>query len=389
MSKVTRMDKTPNLQPLADLLHAQTAAMLDQLRTLVSHETPSGAATQIDAAQQRLAAEFDALGFETTIQPAPTGGHLRAQCPGQTADRLVVLTHIDTVWPLGTIDRLPFRVEGDKAFGPGTLDMKASIVQLLFALRALRTLHNTPRCAIEVLVTADEEVGSESSRALIEARARGARAVLVLEPPTGSGALKTARKGVGRYTVTVTGRAAHAGVEVGSGINALVELAHQILAATSIADLTAGTTVNVGVAGGGTRRNVVPATAEADIDFRVTTLAEGARVAAAFAALRPILPGAQLTVVGGLNRPPFERTAAIAALFAQAQQVVAQIGFDEPLREESTGGGSDGNFTAALGVPTLDGLGVRGVGAHADHEHIQIASLPRRAHLLAGLLALL
>ena len=383
------MPAEQTLAALAATLTDQTDAMLAALRALVEHETPSGAADQIDALQRELAGQFGALGFTPALVPAPTGSHLLLRRPGQSADRLLVLAHIDTVWPLGTIARMPFKVADGKAYGPGTLDMKASIVQLRFALQALQQAQITPRCALELLITADEEVGSSTSRALIEERARGARAALILEPPTGSGALKTARKGVGRYTLSVTGRAAHAGVEVGSGVNALVELAHQILAVSGLMDLSVGTTVNVGVASGGTRRNVVPAAAEADIDFRATTLAEAERLAQAFAALRPQLAGAQVSAVGGLNRPPFERTAAVAALFGQAQQIAAAIGFGQELREESTGGGSDGNFTAALGTPTLDGLGVRGTGAHADHEQILVASLPQRAHLLAGLLALL
>jgi glutamate carboxypeptidase len=234
------------------------------------------------------------------------------------------------------------------------------------------------------LFTSDEEVGSPTSRALIEAQARASAYALVLESPLAGGRLKTARKGVGRFTVAITGRAAHAGIEPEKGISAVVELAHQILRLSDLADPAAGTTVNVGVVRGGSTPNVVPAEASARVDVRVTTLAEAARIEAAMAALRPVLPGATVTATGSFDRPPMERTPQSAALFERARAIAATLG--QELTEGATGGASDGNFTAALGLPTLDGLGALGAGAHAADEHILIDSLPERAALLAALL---
>jgi glutamate carboxypeptidase len=238
---------------------------------------------------------------------------------------------------------------------------------------------------LRVLFTADEEIGSPTSRALIEEAAAGALAAYVLESPLPGGTLKTARKGTGDYHLEIEGRAAHAGVEPQKGINAVQELAHQILALHALNDYAVGTTVNVGVVQGGTRPNVVPAAAEAHVDVRVSTMAEAARLDAAIRSLTPRLDGARLTIEGGLNRPPMERSAAMGELFGRTQRIASAMGVE--LAEGSTGGGSDGNFTAAMGVPTLDGLGAEGEGAHAAHEHVLTESLPRRAALLAGLLA--
>jgi glutamate carboxypeptidase len=237
---------------------------------------------------------------------------------------------------------------------------------------------------LQVLFTCDEEIGSPTSRAVIEETARGAALAYVLESPLPGGTLKTARKGTGDYRVRITGRAAHAGVEPQKGISATQELAQQILALHSLNDYAAGTTINVGVVHAGTRPNVVAAAAEAHVDVRVQTLAEADRIDAAIRGLRPHLPGAVLDIEGGLNRPPMERTPEMASLFARARDIAASMGVD--LQEGSTGGGSDGNFTAALGIPTVDGLGPEGEGAHAAHEHVLTESFPRRAALVAGLL---
>jgi glutamate carboxypeptidase len=280
---------------------------------------------------------------------------------------------------------MPFNVDAaGVARGPGCFDMKGGMVVLHFALRALRERGEQPRRRLEVLFTSDEEIGSPTSRALIERTAKDARLAFVLESPLPGGTLKTARKGTGDYLVRITGRAAHAGVEPQKGVSATGELANQILALHALNDFAVGTTINVGVVHGGTRPNVVAAEAEAHVDVRVETLAEAERIDAAIRGLQPKLPGAVLAVSGGLNRPPMERSPAMAKLFEQARQIAR--GMQVELQEGSTGGGSDGNFTAALGVPTLDGLGVEGEGAHAAHEHVLTESFPRRAALVAGLL---
>jgi glutamate carboxypeptidase len=297
----------------------------------------------------------------------------------------VALCHYDTVWPKGTLQRIPFSVDADGvARGPGCFDMKGGIVTLYFALHALRDRGLRPRRRLEVLFTCDEEVGSPTSRALIEHTAHGAALAYVLESPLPGGTLKTARKGTGDYLVRISGRAAHAGVEPQKGISAIGELAQQVLALHALNDYSVGTTVNVGVVHGGTRPNVVAAEAEAHVDVRVQTLAEAERIDQAIRGLQPRLAGAVLDVDGGLNRPPMERSEAMARLFERARQIALAMGVD--LREGSTGGGSDGNFTAAIGIPTLDGLGPEGEGAHAAHEHVLTDSFPRRVALVAGLL---
>jgi glutamate carboxypeptidase len=263
--------------------------------------------------------------------------------------------------------------------------MKGGMVVLYFALQALRARGLRPARKLQVLFTSDEEVGSKTSRKLIEQTATGAAVAYVLESPLPGGTLKTARKGTGDYVVRIQGRAAHAGVEPQKGISATQELAHQILTLHGLNDYASGTTINVGVVQAGTRPNVVAAEAELQVDVRVQTLQEADRIDAAIRGLSPVLPGAVLTIAGGLNRPPMERSSAMAELFQQAQRIAASMGVE--LREGSTGGGSDGNFTAAIGIPTLDGLGPEGEGAHAAHEHVQTESFPRRAALVAGLLA--
>ena len=372
-------------------LEPRRGEMVDLLGRLVQIESPSDDREGLDrfaATLEELFAETGAIERHPPADPA-RGRHLRLRVAGSDtqARHAVALCHYDTVWPRGTLARIAFSVdEQGVARGPGCFDMKAGIVVLFHALAGLRACGSTPRRPLQVLFTSDEEIGSPTSRALIEEVARNAALALVLESPLPGGTLKTARKGTGDYRLRISGRAAHAGVEPHKGINAIQELAHQVLALHALNDYVIGTTINVGVVRGGTRPNVVPAEAEALVDVRVATLAEADRVDAALHGLKPHLPGAELVVEGGLNRPPMERSPEMGRLFERARRIAAEMGVLD-LQEGSTGGGSDGNFTAALGVPTLDGLGAEGEGAHAAHEHVLTDSLPRRAALVAGLLA--
>ena len=368
-------------------LEPQRRDMVDLLGRLVSVESPSDDLHQLNEFASVLSEVFGDFGPIQRIEPDNGHGpHLQLSLPGEDPDgHDVVLCHYDTVWPLGTLQKIPFSVDEHYiARGPGCFDMKGGIVVLYFALRALQRRRLKPARRLEVLFTSDEEVGSPTSRPLIELAARGAQVAYVLESPLPGGTLKTARKGTGDYALRITGRAAHAGVEPQKGISAISELAHQIQALHALNDYSVGTTLNVGVVCGGTRPNVVAAEAEALVDFRVERRSEADRVDAAVRGLRPVLKGATLHVEGGLNRPPMERTEATMKLYERARDIAAAMGVQ--LEHGSTGGGSDGNFTAALGVPTLDGLGVEGEGAHAAHEHVVTESFPRRAALFAGLI---
>ena len=382
-------DKLTALRSLDSWFDAHFEQMLADLRWLVELETPSGAKTEIDNVQKQLAAKFREAGAETEIIAGPDGNHLLARYGSVKTDQIFIVGHVDTVWPIGTLARKPFKIENGIAFGPGVYDMKAGIIMLLYVLKAFKEIGLRPNRPLTMLITADEEVGSTTSRANIEEEAKKAAYALVLEPPLENGAVKTSRKGVGRYTLKVKGRASHAGVEPEKGVNAIVEMAHQTLAINALNNYAVGTTLNVGVLSGGTRSNVVPAEAEAEIDLRVSTLSEADRINTAMNSLMPVLPEAQLLLEGGLNRPPFERTEQVVELYQKAAAVAAALNWPEKLEEGGTGGGSDGNFTAALGIATLDGLGCLGKGAHAEHEQIIVAALPKRAHLLAGLLATL
>ena len=355
--------------------------MIDLLKQLVEIETPSDHPEGLARFAATLEEVFGGLG---PIQRH--GPHLELQVAAGQTQHAAALCHYDTVWPLGTLEQIPFSVDAEVvARGPGCFDMKAGIVVLRFALAGLEAVGQQLKRPLRVLFTSDEEVGSPSSRSLIEQTARDAAVVYVLESPLPGGTLKTARKGTGDYVVRIQGRAAHAGVEPQKGISAVQELAHQVLALHALNDYDAGTTVNVGTVQGGTRPNVVAASSELHVDVRVTTLAEAERLDRAIRGLQPRLPGARLSIEGGLNRPPMERSEAMGRLFEQAKGIAAGMGVQ--IEEGSTGGGSDGNFSAALGIPTLDGLGAEGEGAHAAHEHVLTESFPRRAALLAGLLA--
>ena len=372
-------------------LRAREPALTRLLGRLVRMESSSYDRAGVNRLVAFLAAEWRERGARVErLRPAGSrsrGDLLRCElppAPGAPLGRILVLGHTDTVYERGTLACVPFRVARGRAFGPGTLDMKAGLVIALAAVDALRSARLAPRRRVVFLWTSDEEIGSESARAAIEREARRSAAVLVLEPGTGhSGKLKTARKGVGGFTLEVTGRAAHAGVNPQDGVNAVHELALQIARVSRFGNPRRGITVNADVVQGGTRTNVIAERARAEVDVRCVRAADMPRIAARFRALRPVLPGAKLRVTGGMNRPPMERRVA-ARLFARAQALGNEMGLR--LEESSTGGGSDGNITAALGVPTLDGLGAAGAGAHTPGEHVRTRSLPERAALLAALL---
>ena len=361
--------------------------LIETIEALVCLESPSGDAAAINRCVAELESRLGGLGGlggrVARLPGGPAGDHLRAEF-GSGARRVLLLGHIDTVWPAGTLARRPFRAEGGRLHGPGVFDMKAGLALAGLAVKALAQESDGLPGVVVLLVTADEETGSAVSRGIIEAEARVSDAALVLEPALPGGALKTRRKGCGEFVLRVSGRAAHAGIEPELGASAISELARQILRIEALRDAAAGTAVNVGVVRGGSRPNVVAADAEAMIDVRVASAAEATRVTAALLAMKPVDPGTQVAVAGGIDRPPMERSAAGSALFAVAQAVAADLG--RTLGEGGTGGGSDGNLTAALGVPTLDGLGAVGGGAHADNEHVTTADLPWRAALVAGLL---
>jgi glutamate carboxypeptidase len=344
---------------------------LHLLRELVELESPTGDTAEL---RDRLAGELEALGAGVVVE----GEHLRADLPGARPP-LLLLGHLDTVWPRGTLATMPWRVEGGRAYGPGAHDMKGGLVVMLEAIRRTQTEH-----ALRVALTADEEIGSPTARELLARAADGAVAAFVVEPPTARGDLKTARKGLGRFAVHVHGRAAHA-AQAEKGVSAIAELARLTLRLHALNDPSRGVSVNVGVVSGGTRENVVAAEAQALIDVRVPTIAERERVDALLAGLEAETPGATVEVTGGWTRPPLERSAGAAALFARAREHGRDLGlaFGEA---GVVAGGSDGNLVAALGVPVLDGLGAEGDGAHALHEHVVVESLDTRADLLARIL---
>ena len=346
--------------------------MLQDLRTLVEVESPSRDLVALRRSAEAVAALVERrLGGRATLVDGPAGTHVRWAGGGEP--RVLVLGHHDTVFPLGTLEHRPFRVEGGRATGPGVYDMLGGLVQ---AIHGLATLADPS--GVELLVTADEEVGSHHSRALIEERARACGTVLVFEGAAEGGHLKVARKGCGTFEVAVRGLASHAGLEPEAGVNALVEAAHQVLAIASLSRPEAGTTVTPTVAAAGTTDNVVPAEATIVVDVRVPSAAEKDRVEAALTNLTPRLAGAEITVTGSVNRPPMQEEMA-SGLPAQARRSLPGV------EGVAVGGGSDGTFTAALGVPTLDGLGAVGGGAHADHEYLVVGSMAERARLAAAM----
>jgi glutamate carboxypeptidase len=359
--------------------------MLDTIEALVRLESPSTDKAAVDLCGAELASRLEAMGGRVTRLPRPNrGDHLLAEF-GCGSSQLLLLGHFDTVWPCGQLERMPLRRTEGRLYGPGIFDMKAGIAVGMLATRAVLEADERPPRRIVMLWTTDEEVGSGTSRLVIEDEARRSEAVLVLEPSLPGGALKTSRKGCGGYEVVVRGRAAHAGIEPEKGVSAVQELAHQILRINGIQDLVGGLFVNVVQVAGGLRSNVIPDEARAVVDVRVADATQAAAVRAAFESLKPIDSRTTIEWRGGIDRPPLERTGSVVRLYQKARDIARELGFD--LAEGATGGGSDGNFTAALGVPTLDGLGAVGEGAHALHEHVEVDSLPARASLVAGLLA--
>lgn len=358
----------------------QTHQIIERLASYVAIETPSGDEPRLRALADLIRRDLEEIGATVESRDAPgLGVNLIARFAGDGRKPVLLLCHYDTVHPVGTIARLPFRIEGNRAYGPGIYDMKAGIALAIEAIRGAALER-----PVTLMVTCDEEIGSHSSRALMEAEALKSEAVLVLEPPLPDGSVKTARKGVGVYVLRTHGRQAHAGVEPGTGVDAIGEMARQIVDVLSLANHAAGTTVNVGRIVGGTTSNVIAELAEAEIDVRYTNPAEGARLDDALRRLEPHDARVRISIEGGLNRPPFVRTAAVERLFHLAREQAAAAGLT--IGEGATGGASDGNFTAAIGVPTLDGLGVPGAGAHTFEEHILLDTLPQRVAFLRRLI---
>jgi glutamate carboxypeptidase len=359
--------------------------LLEFIESLVAIESPSDDPAAVNTCGAELAARLESMGGSITrVASSTAGDHLRASF-GSGKRQMLLLGHFDTVWPVGQLARMPMKREGGRLYGPGVFDMKAGIALAALATRAVLERGGLESCRAVMLWTTDEEIGSATSRALIEAEAVRSDAVLVFEPSLPGGGLKTSRKGVGQFEIIARGVSAHAGLDPGKGVSAVRELAKQIIALDDLQDPANGVTVTAGIIRGGTRANVVPDEARATIDARANTLAAAQRVERAMKQLRAQVAGANLEVTGGFGRPPLERSAGVVKLFDLAKAAAAEIGVN--LEEGSAGGGSDGNFTAALGVPTLDGFGAIGDGAHALHEHVAIDALVPRAAVIAGLLA--
>lgn len=356
------------------------------VRDLVAAESPSDNRPALSACGDLVARRSAEAGAVVERLPGgATADHVLARWPG-AGPAVLLLGHFDTVWPVGQLGRMPIKESDGRLFGPGVFDMKAGLAIGLLAMRAIgEVVDPSLRPRVSFLITSDEEVGSAASRAAIERLARESAAVLVLEPSLSGGAVKTARKGVGEYEIVARGISAHAGVEPEKGASAIFELARQITAIEGLNDAARGRSVNVGVVEGGTRPNVIAETARARVDVRISHLADAAVVREALGGLRSSNPRVTLEVSGGINRPPMERAPGVVRLYELARGVARAMG--DELAEGATGGGSDGNFAAALGVPTLDGLGAVGEGAHALHEHVTLNELPRRAALVGGLVA--
>ena len=358
--------------------------LLENIEALVRLESPSTNKGAVDRCGDELARRLATLGGRVDrLEQDARGNHLRADFAG-SGPHVLILGHFDTVWEVGQLERMPLRREDGRLHGPGVFDMKAGIGVAMLAMRALAE-HDAALPRVVMLWTTDEEIGSSTSRAFIEEEARRSRAVLVLEPSLPGGAAKTSRKGCGEFELVVRGVSAHAGLDPGKGASAIHELARQIVAIEALQDVPRGISLNVGVIDGGTRTNVVAEEARARIDVRVKTMDDAARIEAAVRSLQPHDARTRLEISGGVGRPPLERGPGVIRLYEEARSVAAELGRE--LGEGGAGGGSDGNFTAALGVPTLDGLGPAGDGAHALHEHVLLDDLPWRAALIAALLA--
>ena len=392
MAKIIEMAKRKLPQSSADLskvlrwLIGHEREMVACARELVLRESPTQNKLACDELCSYLAVEFERLDGQVKVhREGIAGDHLQVDFPaGEHREPLLLLGHFDTVYDVGTIESMPWREENGRLYGPGVFDMKSGIAQMMFAVAALRETRGDLPLPVTVLLVSDEEAGSNSSRAITETVARQCAAVLVCEPSGPGGALKTARKGVGSFMVKVTGQASHSGLDFEKGQSAILELAHQILAISQMTDLGRGTTLNVGVIRGGTRTNVVAAEAVAEVDVRIARKSDRPIMERKIRGLHPVNKKCKLEIEGGINRPPLERTKQVVALFELARRIAGDLGF--ALEEIAVGGGSDGNFTAGIGVPTLDGLGAVGEGAHAPHESVVAAELPRRAALLAGLI---
>jgi glutamate carboxypeptidase len=352
----------------------------------VAIESPSDNKLAADRMGTLLAAKFETRGGRARVHRAENyADSIQIDFPGREKIKPVLLLgHFDTVYPLGTLETMPCGVVDGRLHGPGVLDMKSGIALMLYAIEALQAWHAGLPRPVTVFLVSDEEVGSYSSRKITEALARESAAVLVLEPAGPRGAVKTARKGVGEYILKVKGIAAHAGLDPGKGHSAIIELARQITAVSKLNDLRRGMSVNPGVIYGGTRTNVIAAQASVEIDVRIKEARQAAILDRKLRSLKPFDKRCKLSIQGGINRMPMERNAGVAALYKKARAVAKQINWK--LEEAAVGGGSDGNFTAGIGIPTLDGMGGFGDGAHALHEHIVISELPRRALLLAGMI---
>jgi glutamate carboxypeptidase len=378
------------MDPFLDWTQTNEPQMLAFLKKMVAIESPSGHEEGILRFAALLETELAGEAKIKRVAARGLGPHLLLDLstPGRKQGQILGLAHSDTVHPLGTLELLPFALKDGRLYGPGVLDIKGGIAMFVFAMRALRHLQVPLKKKVILQINSDEEIGSDSSRALTEKMAVLSDCVLVVEPGLGpKGKLKTARKGTSDYTVRVKGIASHAGVDFSGGASAILELARQIERIAGFTDLAKGITVNPGVIRGGTRGNVVAAEAEVLVDIRIERLKDFVALDKKFRSLKPVDPRCRIEVEGGLNRPPMERTRAVSEKFKLARKLAAELGLD--LEEASTGGGSDGNFTAALGIPTLDGLGCVGDGAHTLHEHIVLADLPVRTALLAKLIAAL
>lgn len=374
------------MNEILEHLQGKKDEMIKILQELVEVESPSEDKDANDQIGQKVRSLFEELtgGRTSTIRNDKYGDHIRGEW-GEGDEQILLLAHFDTVWPKGTIIDIPFSVENGKVYGPGVFDMKGGLVQGIFALHALTTMEKKSKCKVVFLFTSDEEISSPTSRELIEEEAKKSKYVFVLEPAMSKeGAIKTFRKGVGKFKLMVEGKSAHAGIDPQKGASAIEEIAKQVTYLHSLNDFDKGTTVNVGKIEGGTTTNVIAAEAQAEIDLRVKTNKEFDRIVPLIKNISTDTDGVKVKVTGGVRRPPFERTEEVIDLFDQAK-FIADKHLNMNLMEKGTGGGSDGNFTAQY-APTLDGLGAVGDGAHANHEHLIIEEMPKRSALIALLL---
>lgn len=372
------------MKDLLNKAEARLPQMIEELKTLVEIESPSDSPNAVNNLASYLHNRLDKLGVKTKQIPVEKGGNVVVGHYGGEGSAIMVLGHMDTVWPLGTLAMRPIRIEGEKLFGPGSYDMKAGLVVALHTLEVLQALDKTPKHPLTFFFSSLEETDCGPYQEVLEKEALLCDYVLDLEPAWPGGAVKTERKGCANYILNIRGKAAHAGADPRKGISAITELAHQIQTLNNFTDYEKGTTVNVGVISGGIRPNVVPDSARAEIDVRFCRLSDGKDIDSKIKALQAHLSGAELEITGKIGMPPLERTEKVVNLYQKAREVATKLGFD--LGEVSTGGVSEACITSALGIPSLDGLGADGDGAHAEYEHVLLPSLATRTALLAGLL---